>query len=1856
MNFFNLTYKDMKNLLKKCLPILLIFLSVGIAAQSSPTFQTITQNGIFDHVFDRFGNECPLNNLSLTAARPGSNSSYSASAIPTNTCSAGYFDLYFAAGSYFDLTPAAAAVICQVFTDISSLISSPLSVGSNTVNRINIYCANNGASAPAGALAAASGFYLMPLNPINPNAGIVDNQIQKALISGQNPFANLPIGVFPGSSNFYSGYIYINPTPPSPWHLNTAVATINATDFDLYSIMLHEVTHALGFHSFLYIVNQSLAGAGNNYFTRYDQYLTNSAGTPLLAGPSPACSNSSLTLQGPTSAISPSYCVGGGTDASTCSIAARYISPNVNVAVYTPLCYEIGSSMSHFEDMCSVPASFSSVATCSVSPPGIYNNLYYVMSNANGTGNCYVKRQLKPEERYVLCDLGYSVNTTYTSSAASPTISSGYTVTTGVAGSTVNYGGSACQGSNIWGMHDGFAGNLFTYTTSTSVFTVLTSSLLSNDATSAASVTCVEVIFNNAATVSMSGGTLTVNSPAPGGIGLVVLKYIPKNSAGQPGNPTYIYVYFVPIGGCSPSSCNMVPNPGFEILSSSSPLPCGEIWSTNTDVVLSCWVTNTISPDYFKRGCGAYPYRNLGTDVFFTNLDSWYGWPNDAIVGTSGSESIKTNLNSPLIPGQSYQFSIWLYALQSNTFIGSTNAPLVISVATDVSILSITGGSYPYNLPVIATHTVQTGVWTQFTNTFVFAPGTSTVPHNVLFLGIDAARTNSLSGFGAPYYAFYDDLSLTPLTSVAAAFSIPQAANCGSSKSFTNLGQYANYPGTFSGPGVVPAASGTTTIYNFNSPPSLPSGTYAIAFTYTDNSGCANTISQNVILGTANFTLNANSTLVYCSNLPPPQPPVTLSASATSSAGVSFVWQPGSLSGPVATVIPVGNSVFTVNALGNCLLTETVSVALSNSCCTSTITPLTGSMLNTSNISGPLVVNSDITVPNGQVLSFLGGEYLFAPNVKIIVNSGGVVAVKNSHMYACSSTMWAGIELKDGSAVVFAEENYDNLIEDAIIAVDITNHTLSTVSTILEAKATTFNKNYIDININNYQRNSSNYPFKIEKCVFTCRNFTFSPNTWPQTSVNSPDLRYAVPGATLDLPSPYSLINVGVTNLKNPYSSQPSKTAIQLTNVGLTGSGTYSGIAIGSAATATLFNLFDAHGYFIDAENSNVVSMNNVFQNTQSYYISGGVMGGYLGGMLGYYEGGTAIYHRTTNLMNTRLDLTATNPSLGNRFWNCHRGVSCTKTFRFNMENAVFRSTQSNTLLPNAINGEQPGTYGVIMSTNKVSSYMRYNEFTNINTGVKVNIVSTSYTLGSPSVQNGVYANILSITNNTFSPLGPNATSTVIGTNYINKAVHINSGNSFSWTVVPDPASPGGLGLVVDNNIIERAYNGIHLNGIYGGFKSSVATNTISLEDDNIFNLPQFGIAVENITGHNSINGNDIRGANTNSTFPASLVYANINSGVGSPKVICNTVDDSHKGFEFKSTNSSAIWAGNLMSDLAKGMVLSNGGVIGTQGSNVSAINNQWLGTAWGGTNYGTYIGASSSATGSPLWINPIGSSNPPNPSGFVAFFDQYGAPGTLNNATGGDYNCIGVPNNIEVPIPSGPDYNKDEYFYIAQTSLYRLLWDNDSIMSSATAYSTFFSNLSGSSIDVFLQVERAIYEDDHATAVSLLGTVSPTNTIESNYIDFYTIYANYSGNRAINSSDSTDLFNLTQLCPANDGACIHQARALYDHIYSLPMRYPEGCNEDNARFAFQSASKMTWEVGLFPNPATNQITVSSNLNNENLGVEVRDLSGRLVLKKDIKVIDFIATLDLGLLNGAYLITINRDNREILAKKLLIAK
>lgn len=301
----------MKKLIQLLLGFSLILSSVKMIGQINP--QNTTPNGMFDIVYDRLGVAYSLANLNMHSGKP-IGGSFIVSSVPTNSCSAGYFNLYFAPLSIFSSSPQAQTAICQVFKDISSFLISPLSPSAGVGPKINIYCDNT-----IGLLATASSFYVFPSNPTNPNQGIVDGQIYKAIVSGTDPYLNIPVN-YTNAANYYHGFVAISVSGVFDYGLGTPT---NIAAYDFYSVMLHEVTHALGFASLIDVNGFSKFGSSNNYFSRYDKFLQNASGNYLLGSSSSCNPNSNLTYTLPLSSISTSTsgCI---TDITTCSSAARF--------------------------------------------------------------------------------------------------------------------------------------------------------------------------------------------------------------------------------------------------------------------------------------------------------------------------------------------------------------------------------------------------------------------------------------------------------------------------------------------------------------------------------------------------------------------------------------------------------------------------------------------------------------------------------------------------------------------------------------------------------------------------------------------------------------------------------------------------------------------------------------------------------------------------------------------------------------------------------------------------------------------------------------------------------------------------------------------------------------------------------------------------------------------------------------------------------------------------------------------------------------------------------------------------------------------------------------------------------------------------------------------------------------------------------------------------------------------------------------------------------------------------------------------------------------------------------------------
>jgi hypothetical protein len=110
--------------------------------------------------------------------------------------------------------------------------------------------------------------------------------------------------------------------------------------------------------------------------------------------------------------------------------------------------------------------------------------------------------------------------------------------------------------------------------------------------------------------------------------------------------------------------------------------------------------------------------------------------------------------------------------------------------------------------------------------------------------------------------------------------------------------------------------------------------------------------------------------------------------------------------------------------------------------------------------------------------------------------------------------------------------------------------------------------------------------------------------------------------------------------------------------------------------------------------------------------------------------------------------------------------------------------------------------------------------------------------------------------------------------------------------------------------------------------------------------------------------------------------------------------------------------------------------------------------------------------------------------------------------------------------------------------------------------------------------------------------------------------------------------------------------------VYNAPDGFSGGARPGNNLLPEQTKDLLlkSWDVDLYPNPATNQITIISKVESERLMISIKDLTGRSILNQNLKTIGFIANLDLDLINGAYLITLSNVNNEKITKKLLIAK
>lgn len=1841
--------------MKKTKQLLFIIALVASAIFAKAQINTSSPGMLLDTLYDNYGSKHALNQLKIdTVSEYGSGGRTSALCLST-----GYFTIYFEPGCGMEQNTAQHIarrnVICELFSHLSSFITSPLTT---TGQKVNIWIRDKSLfGLPTGFSAAARTFYSVPVSTVT---GIADNEMWKTINSGQDSYAGI-VSPISSTGAFYHGTMAFDFT--YSWHDDLSTNP-SGSDLDLYTIALHEITHALGFGSLIMASGNSLVP---NYYNRYDQFLKDPSGTFLVANTG-SCSMYNFGFNTSTSVLSPTTpCI---TDVTTCSLGITYSSGSQNIPVYTPNCFEAGSSLSHFEDMC-YPTN---------TPTN--NNQYFVMCNSVPVGA--MRRYPKEEERQVLCDLGYSVVATYGSSS--------YTTTQNT------YTAGTCTGLGVVGINDGMNAGLYTIFTTTGVATGVVSPL-ANDV-GATDFECLEVVIGSG-TLSATMGTTFNYTPAVAGVNL--LRYIPYNSStGKRGNITYVFVYVSSASGCTPTSvCELVTNNGFENLTAL----CGP-YTALAQPAINCWDLPSGYEYVYKRTCATANYSITNTLINTPPFDSWNNTPNDVFVNLSNAAAsqegiLQTTLSSGLTNGSQYEISFWASpvsftpnpAVPALVDVGVTTAPVILPLSPPAT---ITPAAYT---SIHQSYLIVDKLWHYYSSVFTFT-GSSTASYLGILDGQDYAALKAIAPNTTGF--LIDDISIKPV-SAASTFSLQPQICIGNN--INDLQTLVSIPnGTFTGPGV----TGSAGSYTFNST-TAGAGWQTIIYTYTTAAGCTltkpgqiyvvgspptvtgniNPTNSNPWCPGTNFTLTATpsaapslftyswspgSYTTQVINVSPtvtttytllvgdplgcnaavtktaqitiqvPSPVITPSVqyvcsgqnatlSYTPQAGdQNWTWWPGGSTNTSITVSPTVSTIYnlTVNGYGSCSGVATATVFLQ--CCGDAT--LASSLSNTLIGGGTFDATTSISVTSGTV-EFQGGVFKMSPYVSITVASGATLTINNAHLYACND-MWTGIIVQPGGRLII---NNNSLIEDALIAVNIDGHTAT--STILTATTAVFNKNYTAISISNYTQTTATYPFSIRDCIFSSRTFTFGSSSVSAIKTTSTP---ANPLAT-----PYYMQSAAVSSLTVPYTDQPAQNGILLDNVGATinpsTTPTYYSIQIGDHTNTSYINIFDNLRLGITATNSNVKVYQNIFQNTHYRTFHG-------------FFDGVAIDASSTDGYNNYLTTKAPAPftlSRNNKFYDCTYAVRTNNIFELNASNMLVQSTQTTS------GSYQQGKHGVYSTTNRFKQYdLSNNSIYNIEFPIAFNTTYGAVNFGASSYTNTQYAGTANLSYNTIAPVVSGA----IGSQFVSDAItasNILSAGSTQTLLT-------GSKINVAGNIIKNVYRGVSGSN-FATPPMYTAGNTVTLNVDPLGGT-QWGIT--NVACNNStITTSNVLGPNTTNTG-ITAVYAGLNNSI---TVTCNTVSTTYQGFEFSGSNPATIWKGNSMQNHIRGMILNYTATIGQQGSAGNPIDNKWNGTWTFLTHYHTWTDNGTFATGSTLYTRSVSPYIPtlndgnPTPNSYQA---------CCTNTTTGSYSCGGGGGNLmsggegseEMAYMSllenmaGYETETKDGFnpsnFIAQYQLYRTLENNPALQTTSKTLGDFYTNNKTASYGKLLDAEIDLANGNYSSASSVLSSISTKNNIETNYESFYNLYAKYY-TKAYTDNDNTALLTLANKCPFLEGEVIYQARALYNVINSTVESFKDNCPvEDNTNARLTNSKPISdvhaWNANIYPNPASNELFINSTKESEEIKVIITDVNGRTIADHFVNTNGFTANVKLNMNSGIYIVTLSNQNNEKVIKKLVVTK
>ncbi len=524
---------------------------------------------------------------------------------------------------------------------------------------------------------------------------------------------------------------------------------------------------------------------------------------------------------------------------------------------------------------------------------------------------------------------------------------------------------------------------------------------------------------------------------------------------------------------------------------------------------------------------------------------------------------------------------------------------------------------------------------------------------------------------------------------------------------------------------------------------------------------------------------------------------------------------------------------------------------------------------------------------------------------------------------------------------------------------------------------------------------------------------------------------------------------------------------------------------------------------------------------------------------------------------------------------------------------------------------------------------------------------------------------IMSVATNTVS---------ITGTGVVTEGTTINS--ALPFTTIPD-------NMRVAANTYTNVQLGVKATSVNSGLR--ISNNKITLKSTG-------SRAVSLFNSNNAVvDANTIIGNNSSSISNIGIFCENS----GGCKIKCNNITNTGHGVEFRGNNSSSgdgFFGNTLTYPMRRGLVLTNGGIIGAQGNISGASFNQWIG--WpttvaspdpnqifvGGTPPG---GSASNAANSPLYVHNNATELPTDNSFLPPSIstDRYqltvnlfttpaGNTSTCPNMllqglringstsvdnTDRDNDFVNYINNL-VPAANN-DLTPQDKFMLKQY-MFEALSQNPS---TNTTIANFYNQQQTGSINAYYDIDSLLAAGNITLANTKNNQASQLNDITQTQNAYNTLYINGINNQ----TDMDNLLAIANLCPSLYGNAVFEARALVQSMTYVAKTYNDSCDNSIARknvWIDDETTSVSVAEGvlakLYPNPNSGTFILAYDLkNNTNATVTIIDISGKLVYKGALDKLDNrvqISTNNLN--NGIYFIQIINDKTLLWTDKLMISK